>query len=287
MLKWISFFKERTPIASYLLITMGPVTSGYYLAKNSNIYSLFLAFLGFFSFFLVLRMMDEYKDYEKDVLAHPTRPLPRGLIALPEFKKGITIGITFLILFDLFLLFIGYKISFYIYSLVIIHLWLMYKEFYVAEWINARPILYAITHQLILVSLCLFSLSIFRNNEIYHFTRLDWVYSFSVLFAFFSYEVCRKLDPAAHPVLKTYRYIYGMNGVIRIVGGLAILHLFLIHNLFQNNPRQYFFYFTILLLVGGLIALTFDKIKFKTVELFATLNLLVFLYSGILYVIAN
>ncbi|MGZ3787809.1 MAG: hypothetical protein ACXVLQ_04760 [Bacteriovorax sp.] len=287
MLKWITFFKERTPLASYLLITMGPATSGYYLAKNPNFYSLFLAFFGFFLFFLVLRMMDEYKDYEKDVLAHPTRPLPRGLIPLFEFKKGITTGIALLVLFDFFLLLSGYKCSFYLFSLVIIHLWFMYKEFYVAEWINARPILYAITHQLILVSLCLYCLSTFRKNEIYHFSLLDWVYSLSVLFAFFSYEVCRKLDPSAHPVLKTYRYVYGMNGVMKIVGVLALMHLISIHFYFQNSPKQYLFYVPILLLLSGLFALTLEKIKFKLVELLATLNLLIFLYSGIFYVITN
>jgi 4-hydroxybenzoate polyprenyltransferase len=287
MRNWIIFFKERTPIASYLLITMGPATSGYALAHNRNYLSLFLAFIGFFLFFLVLRMMDEYKDYDKDVLAHPKRPLPRGLIALPEFKMGITIGLLALIGFDFLLLLAGYVNSFYLYSLVIVHLWLMYKEFYVAEWINARPILYAVTHQLILVTLCLYCISVYRNLEPLSFTRIDLVYSFSVLFAFFSYEVCRKLDPAAHPVLKTYLSVYGLNGVIKIMTTLLVLHLCAIHFLFQNNFNQYYFVIPIVLLFASLVALSAKKIKFKMVESMATLNLIVFLYSGIFYVISN
>ncbi len=285
--KWLTFFKERTPIASYLLITFGPATSAYALAENPNGFSLFLAFLGFFLFFLVLRMMDEYKDFDKDVLAHPTRPLPRGLIALPEFKLGINIGIVTLIVFDFFLLLIGYTNSFYLYSLVIIHLWLMYKEFYVADWINARPILYAVTHQLILVTLCLYCLSVYRKFEPMLYSPRDLIYSFSVLFSFFSYEVCRKLDPDAHPVLKTYLSIYGINGVLKIVGVLLGFHILIIRVLFQNNPNQYFFYIPIVLLFTGLVALRAHKVKFKLVELIATLNLLIFLYSGILYVITN
>lgn len=287
MNKWASFFNERTPIASYLLICMGPAASAYALADQPTYRSLSLAFFGFFIFFIVLRMMDEYKDYDKDVLAHPSRPLPRGLIALPEFKMGITFGMVFLCAFDLFLLIAGYKNSFCLYTLVIIHLWLMYKEFYVASWINARPLLYAVTHQVILVTLCLYCISLYQSPGPLVFKRIDWIFSFSVLFAFFSYEVCRKLDPGAHKVLKTYLSVYGINGVIQIVSTLLVLHICAIRFLFQQNANQYFFYLPIVILFVSLVALKNGAIKFKIVELIATLNLLIFLYSGILYAIAN
>jgi 4-hydroxybenzoate polyprenyltransferase len=286
MKKWFTFFKERTPLASYLLITMGPVATGYYLSTSRSVEDGIIGFVGFFLFFLVLRMMDEFKDYDKDILAHPTRPLPRGLIPLPEFHLGINIGIALMLVFNVFLFLTGMKCSAFIYALVVIHLWLMYKEFYIGVWLNSKPLLYAFTHQLILVSLCLFCLSVYRVSGTYHFTKMDWIYSFSVLFAFFSYEVCRKLDPAAHPVLKTYRYVYGMAGVYRIVGTLIILHLLTIHQLFAHNFRQYFFYITPVLLIVSIFLLARDKVKFKMVELLATLNLLVFLYSGILYAMA-
>lgn len=286
MKRWLEFFKERTPLASYILITMGPVASGYYLSTVGKIHDGVIAFLGFFLFFLVLRMMDEYKDYEKDILAHPKRPLPRGLIPLSEFHKGINIGVALMIAFNVFLFLIGMKCSAFIYGLVVIHLWLMYKEFYCGDWLNQKPLLYALTHQLILVSLCLFCLSVYRVSGTYHFTTLDWIYSFSVLFAFFSYEVCRKLDPEAHPVLKTYRYVYGMSGVYRIVGTLVILHLLFIHKLFGQNPIQYLFFTTPILLMIFIFLLARDKMKFKMVELMATINLLVFLYSGIFYALS-
>lgn len=287
MKKWLIFFKERTPLASYFLITMGPTASGYALAVSPGLCGLYLAFSGFFLFFLVLRMMDEYKDYHKDLLAHPSRPLPRGLIALPEFHLGITIGMVALIAFDLLLLILGYPYSFFLYALVILHLWLMYKEFYVAEWINARPILYAVTHQLILVTLCLFCISVYRSETGLSFDLLDVVYSLSVLFAFFSYEVCRKLDPGAHPVLKTYLSVYGIDGVIKIVSTLLVLHICALRFLFQHKPAQFLFFVPIVFLFVSLILLKSGKIKFKMVELMATLNLLVFLYSGIFYVIAD
>lgn len=285
--KWIQFFKERTPIASYLLITMGPVLSGYVLGPRVNT-SLFmgLAFLGFFLFFIVLRMMDEYKDFDKDVLAHPQRPLPRKLIPLPEFNRAIGIGVSLMIGFNIVLYVLGMIVPGIIYSLVVLHLWLMYKEFYVGEWLNQRPLLYAFTHQMILISLCLFCISTYRAYDRAVFSTLDWIYSLSVLFAFFSYEVCRKLDPAAHPVLKTYRSVFGMSGVLKIVGTLVLCHLVAILILFQTQKIQFVFYITPLLLLISLMALTLNKMKFKMVELVATINLLVFLYSGIWYALS-
>lgn len=283
MKKWLQFFKERTPFLSYLLITMGPVSSGYVLSTHPSLFSLLLAFVGYFLFFLILRMMDEYKDYAKDIHAHPMRPLPRGLIPLTQFNNAINVGVCLMLAFDLILFALGYHHSFLLYSLIILHLWLMYKEFYLGEWLNERPLLYAVTHQLILVTLSFYCMSTHRNNEPLHFTTMDWVYSCSVLFAFFSYEVCRKLDPDAHPLLKTYRFIYGMNGVLKIVGVLAILHMGAIHWLFRENPIQYFYFIPIIILMTALFALKGKKIGFKIVEHLATLNLLIFLYSGILY----
>jgi 4-hydroxybenzoate polyprenyltransferase len=287
MKNWILFFKERTPILSYLLLSLGPAASANALSDHSFGFSLFLAFFGFFLFLVVLRMMDEYKDFDKDVLAHPKRPLPRGLIQREQFKKGIDLGLFLMVVFDFFLLAIGLKNSFYLYSLILLHLWLMYKEFYVAEWINARPLLYAITHQLILVTICLYCLSVYRLSHTFTFSRMDLIFSFSVLFAFFCYEVCRKLDPKAHPVLKTYLSVYGINGVIQIVSTLLLMHVIAIRFLFQENVHQYFFYIPLFLLMLSLFLLKAKKIKFKIVEMVATLNLLVFLYSGILYVIAS
>ncbi len=286
MEKWIEFFKERTPVASYILMTSGPVASGFFLSTTARAHTPLYSFLGFFLFFLVLRMMDEYKDFDKDVLAHPQRPLPRGLIPLPEFHKGIMIGVGLMIALDVFLLFTGMKCASFLYALVIVHLWLMYKEFYVASWLNEHPILYALTHQLILISLCLFCVSSYREDGTYIFTKTDWIYSFSVLFAFFCYEVCRKLDPVSHPVLKTYRYVYGLTGVLRIVGTLVIMHLLAIHFLFNENNNQYFFFVTPLLLIGSTMALSLNWLKFKVVEQIATLNLLLFLYSGIFYALS-
>ena len=40
-------------------------------------------------FFAELRLMDELKDYEKDLIAHPERPLPRGLLSREEVRAAV------------------------------------------------------------------------------------------------------------------------------------------------------------------------------------------------------
>ena len=286
MKKWWIFFKERAPVASYIIMCLGPTLSSVFLNKRIFDSKILYTFFGLFIFFNVLRMMDEFKDYHKDVIAHPTRPLPRGLIDLREFKVGINIGLFVMLAFNFSLLIIGLKTSFVLYSLVVIHLWLMYKEFYVGEWLNKYHIFYAITHQLILITLMLFSLSTIRvQSQAFH--TIDWVYSLSVLFSFFTYEVCRKLDPGAHELLKTYRYMYGLNGVIAIVSVLLSLHLSTLIYFYKTNLFQLILEAVLILIFFHLVLLKQNKIKFKLVEGIATLNLIIFLYSGMIYAFSN
>ena len=286
MNKWSVFFKERAPVASYIIMCLGPTLSSIYLNQKNFDLKILFSFFGLFIFFNVLRMMDEYKDYHKDVIAHPTRPLPRGLIDLKEFKIGINLGLIIMLVFNLSLFFVGLKLSFFLYSLVVIHLWFMYKEFYIGDWLNQYPIFYAITHQLILISLMLFSLSTIRNQS-QAFHTIDWVFSLSVLFSFFTYEVCRKLDPNAHELLKTYRHIYGLGGVLLIVSVLLSLHFLTLVYFYQKNLIQIILEALLFLIFSLLVFLKFNKIKFKIVEGVATLNLIIFLYSGIIYAITN
>ena len=41
--------------------------------------------------------MDDVKDYDKDVIVHPDRPLPRGLIAYDEVALVVKITLAILI----------------------------------------------------------------------------------------------------------------------------------------------------------------------------------------------
>ncbi len=97
-------------------------------------------------FFFQLRACDEYKDLEDDRLYRPERPIPSGLVSLRLIlwlaglaaivATGLTLTITPLLLV----------------ALVLVWAWLglMTAEFFVPEWLKARPFLYLVSHMAIM-----------------------------------------------------------------------------------------------------------------------------------------
>jgi 4-hydroxybenzoate polyprenyltransferase len=85
--------------------------------------------------------------------------------------------------------------------------WLMYHEFFIGEELNKSPLLYALTHQVIVffiygwIGLC-------TNHELLeNKIFLGWL--IANFGSSFSYEICRKLNPQAHPMAQTYAHHYG------------------------------------------------------------------------------
>ena len=165
-----------------------------------------IAAFGAFLFLAVLRIMDELKDFEKDRIAHPGRPLPRGVLAPQQVVAAVN-GLVIAML--LFALAVGLRntpagLS---YLFVTGYLWLMYREFYAGPWLAGHPLLYAASHQLIILPLCYFC-ALASNPEAWRNPQPAF-FGITVLGAFFAYEICRKLDPHAHPLIQTYLSHYG------------------------------------------------------------------------------
>ena len=211
---WMTFLKERLPLPSYLVLVMGLAISGSALGNASAAgrpavatwVATAIAAVGAFLFFAVLRIMDECKDYEKDRVAHPHRPLPRGLLA-PEQVAGAVNGLAVAML--VFGVVVGLRNgpAGLGYLLVTGYLWLMYREFYAGTWLAKRPLLYAASHQIIILPLCYFCVLVFDPAAWRHLQPA--LLGITVLGAFFAYEICRKLDPQAHPLVQTYLSHYG------------------------------------------------------------------------------
>lgn len=274
MAAWITYLKERFPLPVYVLLIGGFCLSGAYLMNQSIVAPEFtLSFIGLFLFFALLRLMDERKDYDKDLVAHPERPLPRGVLSIKQVDQAIIIMTWMMIAYSGMLYWVVNPVSSIVYGVITGHLWLMYKEFYVGDRLEKSPILYAITHQLIILPICLFC--VIATQPSLWDQPITWYYGMAVLGAFFSYEVCRKLDPSAHPILKTYLYIYGPKGttllviattLVATVGAFGLdLHTTLL-------PFQ-------ILLVASLALLWVKPQAFKAVEGLATLSLLAHLWS--------
>jgi hypothetical protein len=78
---WLTFVRERFSLPVHLLVSGGFAATGVVLGTGRmQLRPLAVSVGGIIAFFALLRLMDEDKDLDKDRIAHPDRPLPRGLL---------------------------------------------------------------------------------------------------------------------------------------------------------------------------------------------------------------
>jgi 4-hydroxybenzoate polyprenyltransferase len=108
-----------------------------------------------FLFFLQLRIADEHKDNVDDTRWRPERPVPRGLVTLAELRRvavaaaAVQAGVTALYQWTLLP--------------VLLAVWgfmaLMSVEFFAPAFLRARPILYLVSHMLVIPLIAWFAVS--------------------------------------------------------------------------------------------------------------------------------
>ncbi|MEP7117948.1 MAG: UbiA family prenyltransferase [Acidobacteriota bacterium] len=118
-----------------------------------------VAFASALLFFFQLRVADEFKDVDDDRRFRPYRPVPRGLVTLPELARlGVAAAAVQLAAawwLDPRLL--------AVLALVWAYMALLSQEFFVAEWLKARPFTYLWSHMLVVPLIDLYA------------TACDWV----------------------------------------------------------------------------------------------------------------
>jgi 4-hydroxybenzoate polyprenyltransferase len=151
--RWWVYQHERFPIVAHgpliAAFSFSAVSFSALLRGKSDLPgadSALVAFGTAFLFFLQLRIADEFKDFDEDARYRPYRPVQRGLVTLREL--GI-LGAGCAVLQLLLALWLYPTLIFWL-ALVWVYLVLMSKEFFVAEWLRARPIPYLASHMMIL-----------------------------------------------------------------------------------------------------------------------------------------
>jgi 4-hydroxybenzoate polyprenyltransferase len=224
--RWSIYFKERFPLIPNFLVAMGITHTARILAEknsaaSSSSWTTVLAVTGGMLFLAQIRLMDEFKDFEKDRIAHPDRPLPRGLFTHAEFGNWITRFNAAMVLLSVLLGVLVNPVSGVLFALGTLYLYLMFREFFMGDWLAKRPMLYAITHQLIIFPMGAFVYSCYQM-QVLNEPGAFW-FCMMLLGAFFGFEVGRKLDPHAHPILKTYLGQYGKNKTVFLLMGLLAI----------------------------------------------------------------
>jgi 4-hydroxybenzoate polyprenyltransferase len=158
--RWWVYQRERFPIVghglliaafSFSAVSFSSVLRG--RVAPPELASLIAAFASAFLFFLQLRIADEFKDHEEDARCRPYRPVPRGLVSLPELG---TVGVAAALVQLGLGLWLGSALAVLLLP-VWAYLGLMSKEFFARDWLKARPFTYMWTHMLIMPLIDLYS----------------------------------------------------------------------------------------------------------------------------------
>lgn len=151
--RWWIYQRERFPLVAHgLLIAAFSASAVSFSALLRGAspppaaVSYLTAFATSFLLFLQLRIADEHKDLEEDRAHRPYRPVPRGLVTLRElfWVAAAAAVVQFALAAWLSWMLVGLLLLTWTY------LALMTKEFFVRDWLIARPVTYLWTHMLIL-----------------------------------------------------------------------------------------------------------------------------------------
>ncbi len=160
-----SFFKrlwiyqsERFPIfkTALLLVVFSAASisvSAHLGGRNIPSFSVFICvWLVTFIIFFQMRACDEWKDLDDDTMYRPERPIPSGLISMRFVLVTALAGV---------MVAIGLSLSvnsYLLLPLVLVWFWLglMTFEFFAPDWLKAKPLIYLVSHMMIMPLIDLF-----------------------------------------------------------------------------------------------------------------------------------
>lgn len=207
MKKWITYLNERSPLAALGLLSIGMALFPMALRGNYDKVMLLLIYIVGLLLLVVMRMGDELKDYETDKIINPTRPLPRGLISIQEMNLALYSLYFILLLTALILFFTKGPQGAIALTSTVLMAYLMFKEFFMKNALDSSPLFYAFTHQIIVFPLYIWGGLSFDSTLLTDISFFYW--ALANFGASFTFEICRKLNPAAPALAKTYAHHYG------------------------------------------------------------------------------
>lgn len=194
LLNLLAYFRERFPVINMalfaiLFLTVYSVADFYNPGQDPSVLSLEVLWgiMAVISFFFRLRVFDEIKDYDLDVLNHPQRVLQSGRVSLRLLTK---VSISGTILEILWSLYMGIPV-FWCWLAAFGYSLLMRYEFFVGAYLKKRLLLYAFSHMLVMPLIILWVWSAFvpdmrMGSGFYLLAALS-------LLGGFSFELARKI----------------------------------------------------------------------------------------------
>lgn len=242
--RFLAWMHERFPFANALLFFILYLTAAAVVRAGMNqdigisLQDL-ISCLVTWSFFLLLRVFDEHKDYALDCQNHPQRVLQSGLITLKHLKVAGIISIIAQISWSLWLD-KGIGATSGAWLMMFVWTCLMGKEFFIADWLNRHLTWYAVSHMLVMPLIVWW----LANLAIPGVTlSLPLISLMSLAFVSgFCFEITRKTKgpEEERDSIDSYSRIFGTRGSAVVVIGLVTImvlnQLWLIDLLAGNYP---------------------------------------------------
>lgn len=208
------------------------------------------------SHFLLLRVLDEHKDYTEDLVYHPDRIVQRGLVTLRELRtlgvfnfifQMICVAVLFLyrstpIASDQ-VLWTPLNISLGLLGLIFVWTLLMKYEFFCREYLRKRIMLYSLLHLVVSPMIFLFvvSLQVSGLETVWQYSMVEYLATFGVqmsalfvlaLASGLIFEMTRKNRTPQEDALGeiSFSSVFGRPltaGLILVSSGVLLIGLFL------------------------------------------------------------
>lgn len=292
--KWYTYQKERFPVLTYGLycfcVVFGTFCFCNFVAKNDvapesytiNYYLLIPMFIVALLQFLMVRVVDEFKDYEEDCKFRPYRPVPRGLITLKELKLLFIICVILQVIITL----IVNPISIVFLILVWTFFAVMSKGFFIKNFLGKHILLEVTLDEFLLPISVLFLSSFITYVNItysnYTYLSISELLPFLVISYIVSWiiEIARKIrcKEAEETGVKTYTAVLGIPKATLLVWILETILLIVICWVIKIKI-YIIIIFAIISIINILFIVKQNKLLSKSVEYMADIYVMVSLVS--------
>lgn len=149
----LAYQRERFPLAAYTpMVAVFTFSAAAYsrLARGAAgfvpVGRLAVGALTALVFFFLLRVLDEHKDVDVDRAYRPSLPVPRGLVTLGELRLAGAVALGAVLTLNLAV----EPVLLAPFAAVAGYAALMTREFFVGDWLRARPAAYLLSHMAIM-----------------------------------------------------------------------------------------------------------------------------------------
>ena len=259
--KWYTYQKERFPVLVYgLYILCLTFATFFYNTKmleiESNVGVFIVMFVVAFLQFLMVRIIDEFKDYDEDKKYRPYRPVPRGLIKLQELRVLFVICVVI----QLALTLIVNPFSFIFLLVLWIVFILMTKGFFIKKVLDKHILLEVAFDEIMLPVMILYLASFIKIDMsiLWRLLLLSYVVSWII-------EIARKVrcKKDEEKGVKTYTAVFGIPKATILLSGLELI-LTICRLILPGVPLMNWAQILLLIFFVGIIVVNVFFVRKKT-----------------------